>query len=195
MRLFLVRFDFVMNIQYLSYTIALFNDDDYIPDSADNANRYQFVYFEDNGFRPPSKHGIRVSENGVEISSAILFGEHGATTIHGRSYLIKQNVLFICCGDSVYALDLPTLDLKWKKQLDMATCFGLYDFNDAIIVHGEVEISKITLDGEVNWQFSGRDIFVNLNGESILKIENSTIIAVDFEGYRYKLDGEGKEIE
>lgn len=183
-----------MRTSYKNYEIELFNDRLYDPSSKDNVTDYNKFYGDIVDLRT-SNHGIRVYENKEVISSAIVSGLGGSTTIHSHSFVIKNEIIFICCASSIYALSLPLLDFKWRKECDTATCFEIYEYADDLIIHGECEISRITIKGDIRWQFSGSDIFVNLEGKDRLRIEEDLIIAYDFQGYEYMINGNGETVE
>jgi hypothetical protein len=67
--------------------------------------------------------------------------------------------------------------LIWKTQADQATCFEIFKFKDSYVVHGEMEISRIDLNGNIMWQNSGADIFTTEKGINDFEITNSFIQA------------------
>jgi hypothetical protein len=180
---------------YKDFTIEVINDGSYTHGSADNISSYEIEYYDGDSSHTSSKHGIRISKDDEEISSAIICVGGGMTGIHKQAYIIKGDSIFICCGSMIYSLSLPILNLNWCKELDMATCFGIYEFENDFIIHGEVEISRLTETGDIKWQFSGRDIFVTLDGKKEFEIIGDTIKLIDFENYEYILDANGKEIK
>jgi len=188
-----------MRVTYKDYSIDIIDDETYTLNSVDNLMTYQLEYFEGEGyedrFYPTSKHGIRVNQNDKEIRSAIICEIGGATKIHENSFVIKNDSIFICCCDKVYSLGLPDLDLKWIKRFDPATCFGIYEFGNDFIIHGELQISRINKQGELKWDFGARDVFVLHDGSNAFKIKNDIIYLKDWEGYEYILDSNGKEIK
>lgn len=187
-----------MKSRYKDLLIELFDDTDHTIPSKNAVSRYKYEYCEnslyDSTHYPTSKHGILVSKNGTEISSAIICELGGATTIHEHSFAVAHDTIFICCGDKVYSLGLPYLELRWIQQLDTATCFGIYTFNNDFIIHGELQISRINQLGEVQWSFGARDIFVRQDGSKAITIDNNRIYLKDWEGYEYTLDSNGIEI-
>ena len=188
-----------MELEIQPYKIKLVNAEQYTLNSADNIESYDVEYFQGdiNGDRyyPTSKHGIRIFENDEEIRSAIVCETGGATGIHEESALINGNDLYLCCCDNVYCLSIPNLDLKWNKRLDPATCFGIYSFKGDFIIHGELQISRIDLDGNQKWTFGARDIFVTEDGSDSFKIKEDKIHLKDWMGYNYIIDENGKEIK
>jgi hypothetical protein len=180
---------------YKDFTIEVINDESYTHESVDNISSYNIEYGDGDSYNSSSKHGIRISKDGQEISSSIIYEVGGSTTIHERSYLIKNDSIFICCGSMIYSLTLPMLKLNWCKELDMATCFGIYEFENDFIIHGEVEISRLSENGTIKWTFSARDIFVSMNGKKEFEIIGDTIKLIDFGNYEYILDADGNEIK
>jgi len=185
-----------MTTHYKNFKIEIINEPDYTPGSADNLITYALVYPDKTSdYRNLSKHGIRIMQDGKEISSALISAGGGFTGIHEKSFLIKNDTLFICCGSEVYSLEIPSLKLNWNKEIDTATCFEIYEFEDDFIVHGEVEISRVTNSGTIKWQFSGRDIFVSVNGKKEFEITGNTIKLTDFQNFQYALNSDGKQIK
>lgn len=187
-----------MQIQYNDYIIDLINDANYTINSADNITSYQIEYFDgtnmEDRFYPTSKHGIRIIKDDLEINSAIICEIGTGTTIHENSFVINNDTILICCADKVYSIGLPDLRLNWKNRIDPATCFGIYKFEGDFIVHGELEISRININGEIIWQFGSRDIFVLPDGGNAFSIIDNKIHLKDWENYEYILDSNGKEI-
>ncbi|MDP9080536.1 MAG: hypothetical protein M3O71_24185 [Bacteroidota bacterium] len=174
--------------------IEIINDPGYSPQSSDNLRAYEMVHSHDSDQYFSSKHGIIVSRNEKEICSAIILCAGGATGINEKSAIIKNGLIFICCGNSVCSLRLTNLTFNWLIEIDVATCFGIYEFENDFVIHGEMEISRITEEGKIVWQFSGRDIFVNIHGEREFEIIGDQIKLVDFLNNNYFLDKNGQEI-
>lgn len=171
--------------------IELFDDPSYTI-GADNINAYSLYYFTDGPQDSTgSFHGIRVIKDGLELNSCLLLGS-GGTTIHETSAVVDGNSLLVCCGDSVFSLDLPGLELKWQKHVDLVACFQIYNIEGHYFVHGELEVSKLDAMGEVLWSFSGCDIFVSQDNEACFAIQGDRILLVDWERNRYELDFNGK---
>ncbi|WP_051568664.1 hypothetical protein [Crocinitomix catalasitica] len=183
-----------MELEKSPYRIKLVDAEQYTLNSVDNIEVYDIEYFQDNRYRPTSKHGIRIFENGQEIRSAIVCETGGATGIHIDSVQIIDNVLYLCCCDSIYSLTIPNLDLNWNKRIDPATCFGIYTYKGDFIVHGELQITRIDMNGLQKWTFGARDIFVTQDGTDSFKIKEDKIYLRDWAGFDYVLDENGKEI-
>ncbi|WP_114940277.1 hypothetical protein [Mucilaginibacter endophyticus] len=185
-----------MTIIYNDYIIDIINDDKYILGSADNLFNYEKVYStSSDNLWYTHKHGLRIKKSGSEKGSAIICSGGGATTIHQNSAVIRNDTIFICCGNTIYSLNLPELDLNWYKETDAGTCFGIHQFNDDLLIHGEIDILRISDDGVVKWSFSARDIFVTIDGTKSFEISGTEIHLRDFEGYNYILNEKGETIE
>ena len=183
-----------MKIDYKNWTIEIKDDRHYTIDSTDNVTSYKQVIL-DKGVTTTSKHGIIIATDDTEINSVIICEGGGASTIHQRSCIVTGNELFLCCGHHLYCLELPSLNVTWKNRLDPATCFGIYEFENDFIVHGELEISRIDRKGNKKWDFSARDIFVTQNDKQSIEIDKDSIKLRDWDGHEYLIDRNGKIIQ
>ena len=143
-----------------------------------------------------SRHTVKVYSNETEIASCVLLGTGGATGVYEDSSLLDEagEQVVVCCGDTVFCLALPSLELKWKNRADDATCFRILWLEGNYLVHGEIEITCLTPGGQVKWKFSGFDIFVSMDGEPSLTIAKNVILLRDFNGTPYTVDFNGNEI-
>lgn len=187
-----------MRVSYKDYTIDIIDDSNYTLNSSDNTVSYNTEYFDGktnmDRVYPTSKRGIRINHNGEELASAVICEIGGATTIHDKSVVVTNDSLLICYCDKVYSLSIPKLELKWKKRFDLATCFAIYSFKEDFIIHGELQVTRIDIDGHEKWNFGARDIFVTPDGQDSFRLINDKIKLRDWEGYEYLLNEDGQEI-
>lgn len=178
-------------IKFNDYEIDIFGDATYTLNSTDNVNKYEYEYL-DYELRPENYSGPRygiVVRDGEEIvhSAVIISGTTGANSPDGNS-LVDGNHLVIIIGDSTFCLLLPELNLKWKTICgSCGFCIDLHLINDGYIVHGECSILKINREGQIQWEFSGRDIFVNADGKDVFEINEEFITVNDWDNYIYKI--------
>lgn len=186
-----------MKLNYKNFEIEVFDNPDYILNSTDNLRQYKKVYFEEQqeNLSYASKHAIIIKEFEIEISSSIICEVGGATGIHDNSFIIEDDKIWICACNKIYCLEIPSLELIWQKEFDSFTNFYIYKLEEDFIVHGELEIFRITKEGEIIWSFGGRDIWVNIEGKTELIIEKNAIRLFDFESNEYLIDFDGKQIE
>ncbi len=184
-----------MTTPFKEFTIELIDDPTFRAGSANNAFTYDTVYYDDTEFQPTSKYGIKVSRGGHYIASAIICETGGATGIHDKSFILTGNNLLICCCDTVYSFKLPGLALNWKKQFDPATCFSIYPLHDDFLIHGELQIKRVDINGNVKWNFSAKDIFVTQDGSEAVRLFGERIEITDWNGDTYVLNNDGKLIE
>lgn len=185
---------FEMTANYKEFIVDIINDSTFSRGSTDNVFTYDNVYFEGSE-QPTSRHGIRVFKDDSLISSAIICGTGGATGVFKDTFIVTNNILLICCGDSVFALKLPELTLDWKKKFDLITCFAIYLYKGDFIVHGELEVNRIDLNGNIKWSFSAYDIFVTQDGNEAIKFMGDNIELRDWENNKYMLNEHGKLIQ
>jgi outer membrane protein assembly factor BamB len=134
------------------------------------------------------KHGVKIFEGENLVNSALLIGYGGVTGIHENCSLIDNSKLLICCGDSVFCLILPSLNLEWRTKADTATCFEIIQYKSNYIIHGELEITSLDKDGTINWEFVGTDIFTNPTGKDTFRIVDDVIYATNWDNVTFQLE-------
>ncbi|WP_205410085.1 hypothetical protein [Flavihumibacter solisilvae] len=176
------------------YQIEIYRDETFDKHSNDNVHLYDHVHFKKDNYVFPTMIGVKVFKGNNLIQSAIIGSIGGGTGIHSTSVIYENERLLICCSDSIFCLSIPDLILLWQTRADQATCFEIYKYQDNYIVHGELEISRLDVDGKILWQRSGADIFTTISGEQAFKLTDNLIIAKDFEDRVYKFDYDGNEL-
>jgi hypothetical protein len=181
------------NYRFRNLNVEVF-DDNTISTCSDSLHTYLAFHYTD-GCQDSqgSTHGVRIYDNGNEVNSCLIIGS-GGTTIHDSSSILDDDLLLICCGDALFCLVLPSLDLKWQTHVDLAACFQVLKLEDDYLVHGEIEVSRINREGEIKWSFSGADIFVTLDETKPLILYHDHILLTDFEGNTYKIDFKGNVV-
>ena len=181
-------------IEYSNDTIIeIFDDFAFTVNSTDNVQKYNFEYFSDDSNEYTSRHGIFLRNKTTILNSVILLGSGGCTGIHENSYCIDDNVIILCCGDSLFSLTLPEFKLNWQIKIDSATAFGIHKMKNDYIVHGEFEISRINKYGKIVWQKTGSDIFTTIDGKNVFKIIENYICVKSWDGREYKFSYNGYE--
>ena len=128
-----------------------------------------------------------------EIKSVVLTGGGSVSSLWEKSALLDGDKLLVACGNEIHCLLLPSLTLLWHTQVDMATCFEITPYQEDYITHGEVEISRLNRQGEILWQFSGKDIFVSpIERTPSFTLTPEGIELVDFNYESYFIDYDGK---
>ncbi len=130
-----------------------------------------------------------------EIKSIVLTAGGSVSSLWEKSALLDGDRLLVACGNEVFCILLPTLELLWYTQVDMATCFEIVPYQHDYITHGEVEISRLNKQGEILWQFSGKDIFVSPTERTpSFTLIPKGIELIDFNYESYLIDYQGKII-
>lgn len=177
------------------YRIELKREESFSGHSTDNFTSYQKAHFEQSKFECTTQIGLYIFENGVLISSAIIGSYGGGSGIHKNSQVVEHNRIVVCCSDSIFCLCIPDLSLIWKAKADGITCFEIFKRHQSYIIHGELEISRLDLDGRIMWQRSGADIFTTPEGKDDFEVTQEYIRATDWENRTYKFDFNGFLIE
>lgn len=173
------------------YLIEIVKEYTYTSNSADNAFSYDFEYFDESDYKSVTVLGIKIFEDGTLLKSAIIGALGGGTGYYENSAFFEEDKFIICCADSVLCLSIPDLTLLWRTKADFTSCFEVFKYQKSYIVYGEVFISRLEGNGDITWQFSGEDIFVNLDKESNFLLEKDCITVSDFNGKVYRIDYDG----
>ncbi|WP_286752584.1 MULTISPECIES: hypothetical protein [Sphingobacterium] len=186
----------MIEIYHQHYKILIYTDHQYTVESADNLRRYKQVYVDDSRDRYSnvSNIAILVNHGQDEVASAILCDTGVFTGLSESSFIIEESVLYICAGNKLYYLNIPDLTLKWTGQVDHITNFSVQKLEDDLLVHGELEITRITKLGEIKWRFGGHDIWVNNNGHQEVTVLPKSIQLVDFQSIFYAIGFDGNTI-
>lgn len=164
--------------------ITLVDDPSHVFGSVDNLRHYDQAFWLGSGkmpSRPSSIHGLYFGDG----RSIMLAADGGCSTVHRHSAVIVKDVVYLCVGNQLAAVGLRHANLCWVREVDTATCFGVYwvAARQALITHGEMTIGCLSLAGDIRWCAGGRDIFT---GEVRCLSEN--IEAVDFNQEVYRFD-------
>lgn len=162
---------------------------------ADQLTTYNRAYKSGEGDYFTNQIGIEIFEKGKLQSSCLIAAYGGGTGITETTTLINHERIVICCGNTVFKLTVPHLNLLWQTFCDPATCFGIYYFEQDYIVHGEFEISRLDKAGKIVWQRGGMDIWTTLDVTDNFAVYDNYIVATDWGNNRHKFDGDGKLLE
>jgi hypothetical protein len=174
-----------VELAFGSFALTLFDDLNYTPDSVDNERQYDREYCFVEEYRPVSQYGVVCTPSEGTRRSCILLAGGGASRVHDHSAVIVGSECFIGVGDMLCSLWLPTLDLKWSKSVDEATCFGVYYCPEhrCLLSHGELVIARVSLSGDIVWSASGKDIFTEG-----FQMVGDYIKAIDFNQEVYRIN-------
>ena len=160
--------------------ITILDEPSYSFGSADNLRAYDNEMRLHNE-RLTSVHGVRVDGRW----SAILGAGAGPSTVHQHSAIAVEGRLYLAVGNQMVCLNLATGSSEWSRRVDWATCFGVHwdALHRALISHGELQISRLSLAGDELWSAEGADIFTG--GFQCLR---DGIEAIDFNQSVYLFD-------
>jgi hypothetical protein len=167
------------------FALTLLDDSTYTARSADNVQQYDREYCLVKEYRPVSKYGLVCREPEGATHSCILLAGGGVSRVHEHSAVVVNGSCFVGVGNMLCSLSLPTLDLRWATKVDTATCFGVYYSAqyDCLLSHGELEVARVSLRGEIVWSASGKDIF-----SEGFRIVGDYVETVDFNREVYRID-------
>jgi hypothetical protein len=125
--------------------------------SVDNLRSYSFEKNLASRSRPTSAHGVLLDGHSLAV-----FGcDGGATGVNPHSLVSTGGRCYLAIADHVVCFVPKPFEFKWALQTDTAACFGVHyqKDHDALISHGELEISRFSECGKLLWSASGSDIF------------------------------------
>ncbi len=173
-----------MKIDNQQFEIEIIDEPCYSASSTDNIRKYSKEYLLGEDFRNAPRFGIFVkNSDGFENSCFILGNSIGHPTHDNMAVVVGKN-LFVSIGNLVCCFDIPSLTLVWHREVDTGISYSVHVSPDkkGIISHGELEITKVSFDGEIIWSVSGKDIFTG--GFTIF---SDHIEVVDFNNERYNI--------
>jgi hypothetical protein len=177
------------------HIIKFYDETNYSSSSTDNIKYYNKAYISGDNNPPINQIGIELFENNELIASCLIASDGGVTGINENSILISYGGIVVCCGNTVFKLTIPNLNLEWKTVSDTSTCFGIYYLNQDYVVHGELEISRLDIKGNILWQHSGQDIWTTEKGVDDFDVYDNYIVATNWEYSRYKIDFNGRILD
>jgi hypothetical protein len=183
-----------MKLEIEKYRVELVDETSHTSNSTDNLFQYKNEYATQDGYKPANQIGIKIYEGESVISNAIIKSSGGASGIHQTSQILTNERLTICCSESVFSLSIPKLNLEWITKADDATCFQIFKYKEDFIIHGELNVTRLTSKGEIVWQNSGADIFTTEKGIDDFELKNEIIKVRDWNNRLYKFDINGKHV-
>ncbi|MDY0217187.1 MAG: hypothetical protein RBS19_09545 [Bacteroidales bacterium] len=145
---------------------------------------------------------IEITNNRGDTTSCLITGIDGGSYLYiaddknkSQSVKLLSDNLILSLGFTFFSFSIDKQEIEWKLRPDMAEVFEFYDLHDDYLLRGELEIHRITRNGNVKWSYGGRDIWVNIDGKKEVHIENDKIILTDFEGNVYVIDFNGQTLE
>ena len=110
--------------------------------------------------------------------------------------VLEDHNLVVLMDTVLVVIDCNELKMKSCKTIsDSDAFFSLCKFDDGYILHGELEIVKMSVYFETIWSFSGADIFVSQDGGCSFYVKNEMIHLTDWNGKTYTVDKNGKLID
>lgn len=157
--------------------IEIVDEPAYTFGSADNTRRYEIEVDLANRVRLGAIHGVL-----LDGEPLVVFGDFRCTGVHQHSAICRNGNILLAVGGIVVSFNAKPFRLNWQLEVDHAACFGIHyqPQAEALVSHGELEISRFTEEGTILWAASGADIF-----SEGFRLHPNYIEAVDFNGTAY----------
>ncbi len=130
-------------------------------------------------------------ESGKDHKRLYSFDDGAPNAVSAHSALCIGSDIIYVHGSYAARLDVANWRIAWRVEAAWISCFGVFDDPDdanAVIIHGEMEITKLSLNGDALWKVDGADIFTEPDRGSGLVFQNHTVIARDWNGWTYTID-------
>ncbi|MCD7894350.1 MAG: hypothetical protein LUG60_11745 [Erysipelotrichaceae bacterium] len=108
-----------------------------------------------------------------------------------KYFVLKDNILTLLLNFTILKFDLSINEIVSIKNVDTDACnYELYYIDDDYLIVGELEITRLDDSFNIIWQWSGYDIFdnveVDFNKKLIYVTEfmNSKFYSITFDGKR-----------
>lgn len=109
--------------------------------------------------------------------------------------ILNDNILTVLQGDRIVQICVNDGSLVLNKIIDShGINFGIYKIATGFIIYGEEEILKLDSKFNIEWRFSGKDIFVSISGKKSFELCEKIIKLYDFQDNYYEIDYDGELI-
>ncbi len=176
-----------------TYKIEIAIDETYTLNSTDNKH-YDYAYnpnkLDGNDFI--NVFSIKIKSREKAISIALVGGLYSDVE---KCAILNENTLIVLQNEMISQIDITTGELLDSKNIEtFGSNFAIYKIQTGYIIHGEIEILKLSFDFEIEWSFSAKDIFATIDGEKAFELCEDCIKLYDFENNYYEIDFDGKLI-
>lgn len=181
----------IKTYNFKEYEIRIHEASEYSFNSTDNKPYDKIIAVEESDFHTCIE--IEVKHN-MEIRTALIIASYH-TQLNSVAALHKDG-LFMMLNEVLCIFNPDTLSIDKQIEINpIGTMFEVHPFGEDYILYGELEIYRISSGLNVEWEFSGRDIFVKYAGdEPAFIMEEDKICLYDFQDNYYEIDYDGKVI-
>lgn len=131
-----------------------------------------------------------------EKKNFLIYHDGSYSPLTDENVIQDDKYLYFCSGKYVCKWNIRQMQLEWDIELDISCCFTLELMKDkkTILVAGESDISRIDLEGNILWKYSGSDILVTESGKYGAEIIGNKIYLTDWNNILHVLDFDGNLI-
>lgn len=185
------RWILIKTYNFKEYEIRIHKAPEYSFDSTDNKPYDKIIVMEESDFHTCIE--IEVEHN-REIQTVLIIAAYHI--ILNSFVALHKNGLFMMLNEVLCIFNPDTLSIDKQIEINpIGTMFEVHPFGEDYILYGELNIYRISSDLNVEWNFSGRDIFVKYTGdEPAFMMKEDKICLYDFEDNYYEIGYDGKVI-
>ncbi len=176
-------------------TVKICIDETYTINSADNKH-YDIIY-------NPEQYR-KMDFYKALIISIDLFSKELSIALIGNYYsydvdcaLLNDDILTILQNKSITQINVKTgLIINHIHLIENAGInYAIYKSKTGYIIYGEIYITGLNDDFQIEWTFSGRDIWASITGKNPFELCDDYIKLYDFNDNYYEIDLNGKVIK
>lgn len=179
--------------KYKDYEITVHTEPKYNPNSMDNLPYDKVIPIEVPFDDFNTCFSINMEKDG-ESTSVLIIAPHYISV--ESCVLPHEKGLFMLLDNFVCLFDVEAKEIVKKVDLEpYGTTERPYIYGEDYIIHGEMNIYRVSKNLEIKWQYSGRDIWERYHGpEPAFEMKKDRICLYDFMDNYYELDYDGNLI-
>jgi len=102
-----------------------------------------------------------------------------------QSVMLQEDKLIVSFFRNLVCFNIPDLTVKWNLELDKMPLYEFIQIENDLLIRGELQIFRISLEGEILWRTYGEDIWVNIDGKKEMQLIDDEIVLSDFNDKTY----------
>ncbi|MCH2198891.1 MAG: hypothetical protein MK081_08900 [Flavobacteriales bacterium] len=110
-----------------------------------------------------------------------------------EQFIVLGDKLVVYFDGCILAFDISNLNFCWR--INEFEIFGLYIFENDLIVYDELSVLRIDKEGVIKWRYSGMDHFVSYKGNTAFEMNEDHIQLRDSFENIYRIDYDGNVID
>ena len=183
-----------MYLKNEEFSVEIKLDSTYTINSADNPFHYDKILYARETFQNDYYKTLSIEvDNDIDIFKIALIGDYFSYDFDCA--VLNDDILTVLQNQNLTSISLTDFTiLKSVKLPENGTNYGIYRCKHGYLIYGEIQITMLDREFNVQWDFIGRDIFVTQNSNKPFAFNDKKIMLYDWENNYYELDYNGNLI-